>query len=492
MRISSGHCRLVALFALAPLWAAAAAPKAMDNALRFAAVRRQVDESVAAHALPSIAIAAVERGRIVWMHTKGWADIAHNRAATPDTVYRIGSVSKSLTATAIAIAKNDGSFDVMQPLSRYLPAYAPQSRLGTARLQDLLDMNAGLMQAVHYRGLADDFPDLDGDRFVALYAVAPLASRSRDAYSNMGPELAARAVAAAMQKPFAQIERERLFAPLRMTRTQCVASRSAPAALAAGYRRDLTPIAGPYETDPTAGAGCVSSLRDLASYASFHLSSMPKGRAPLGAVALARLHTPRDANTYVNGWGSIGSGELAQLASDGQVNGGGAVILLAPAHRAGVVVLANAADPVAHKLAQSALEVLVPGSTAEFERAAAKLQADREREAAGASPPPGPWRARGEIVVDGNRRTFAASVTGGAIDVQYDASPVQHGTAIEPDDGFARWEIPCADLLPACRRGSNAAARLQLARDGDGYAGAISVESTLGLFPYEVHLVPEA
>ena len=488
----SSKFRTVALLAaLVPLCAAAAAPKPANRAAPFVVVERQVDAAVATHAVPSLAIAAVERGRVIWMHVRGSADIAARRKATPDTVYRIGSASKSFTATVAAVAKADGRVDLAQPLSAYLPAYAPGTRLGSARLQDLLDMSAGLVQAVHYRGLPGDFADLDGERFVADYAIAPLPSRSRYADSNMGPELAARAIGAAVHEPFAQYAHDRLFAPLHMTHTQCTVHALSPASTATAYGPALAPIAATYDIDPAAGAGCLSSLRDLAAYANFHLSTKQLNRRLPGTVALARLHTPRAGGHYANGWRQFGSGELEQLISDGQVKGGAAVILLAPGQRAGVIVLANTATDIVYQLAHAALEVLVPGTRAEFERAAAVLQVDHDRQVAADYPPAPPWSARGSVSVAGSTKPITVATAADAIAVRYDGGAPDEGKPLERDDGFARWQISCADFLPACRQGQDAEARLVLVRDGDGYAGAIYVDSRLGLFPYEVHLAPE-
>jgi len=92
------------------------------------------------------------------------------------------------------------------------------------------------------------------------------------------------------------------------------------------------------------------------------------------------------------------------------------------------------------------------------------------------------------VTVSGTAKPLDVATAADAIAIRYDGGAPEQGVPLERDDGFARWRIACAGWLPACRQGQDAEARLELVRDGDGYAGAIFVESRLGLFPYEVHL----
>src|SRR6267378_1758689 len=96
---------------VAPRWAAAAA-RAHAIACEKLALT-----------IPGFAIAVAVDGRIVWSEAFGYADVEAQRAATPATQFRIGSVSKPLTATAIAQLFETGKLDLDAPVQRYVPSF---------------------------------------------------------------------------------------------------------------------------------------------------------------------------------------------------------------------------------------------------------------------------------------------------------------------------------------------------------------------------------
>src|SRR5437667_196576 len=72
---------------------------------RSGSPRRQADR------LPSVAAAVVHKGEQVWANAVGSADYDEDRGATPDTQYRIGSITKTFTATAIMQLRDAGQLD---------------------------------------------------------------------------------------------------------------------------------------------------------------------------------------------------------------------------------------------------------------------------------------------------------------------------------------------------------------------------------------------
>src|SRR5262249_38763992 len=71
-------------------------------------IRRKLEQKEA----PSITVAVARDGKILWEEGFGWADKSHKRAATQNTPYRLGSVSKPITATAVMIARQRGLVDL--------------------------------------------------------------------------------------------------------------------------------------------------------------------------------------------------------------------------------------------------------------------------------------------------------------------------------------------------------------------------------------------
>jgi len=72
-------------------------------------------------------------GEVVWSEGFGWADIEQQVAVTPLTRFRIGSVSKSLTAAAVARLVQQGKLDVDAPVQRYVPTFPDKGVVITTR-----------------------------------------------------------------------------------------------------------------------------------------------------------------------------------------------------------------------------------------------------------------------------------------------------------------------------------------------------------------------
>jgi CubicO group peptidase (beta-lactamase class C family) len=405
----------------------------------------------------------------------------------------VGSLCKSITGTVATIAEQDGDINLARPITDFLPRLSLLSggRLRTASLVVLLDMRAGMTQAVHYRGLELDPPGLDGDAFVDRFSLAPVREARSYSYSNMGPELVARAIAAATGRDFATYAERKLFSPLGMTSTYFSAAEVPEARRAQSYKQSMKPFKRLFETDPRAGAGCLTSARDLSAYMIFHLT----GRSPSATTLLSEAnldsdHAPASGGFYRRGWGRVLAGDHAILISDGQINGGQAVILLDPAKRAGAAVLTNVVYDDVYDIAASALNEMDPGIAVSFANAFSALRRDRERELASVYPPPGAWSAQGTLIADGRSHHLAVTNARDFLSIQIDGGVQIRATDDGRDDGFMKWSLPCAKFLPLCIEGTKADADLYLTRDGDALAGVIAVDSLLGLFPYEVRLRP--
>src|SRR5918911_5206702 len=69
--------------------------------------------------LPSVAASVVRKGEVVWSNAVGVADYDENREATPGTQYRIGSITKTFTATAIMQLRDAGALDLDDRLEKH-------------------------------------------------------------------------------------------------------------------------------------------------------------------------------------------------------------------------------------------------------------------------------------------------------------------------------------------------------------------------------------
>src|SRR5437764_3146488 len=104
--------------------------QALDRLLQ----ERQADR------LPSVAAAVVQKGEQLWASAVGSADYDDGRDATPDTQYRIGSITKTFTATAIMQLRDAGALDLDDRLDQHLdgvPSGSPTLRRMLAHLSGI-------------------------------------------------------------------------------------------------------------------------------------------------------------------------------------------------------------------------------------------------------------------------------------------------------------------------------------------------------------------
>jgi CubicO group peptidase (beta-lactamase class C family) len=95
-----------------------------------------------AERLPSVSAAVVRRGEQLWAGAVGFANAEEGREATPETQYRIGSITKTFTATAVMQLREAGKLDLDDPLERHLP----EAAIGSPTLRRLLSHSSGLQR----------------------------------------------------------------------------------------------------------------------------------------------------------------------------------------------------------------------------------------------------------------------------------------------------------------------------------------------------------
>lgn len=176
---------------------------------------------------PAISAAVAVRGKVVWAGAAGWADIRSGIAASPKTVFRIGSTSKALTATALARLVDAGMIDLDAPISTYIenlpnPDWAPitprqlaSHMAGLPHYEENGDW-IGLYKTIalrsHYVSMSDALEIFDG---------SPLLYRPGEDfhYSSLGTVLLGAVISAAAEKPFLQVMDEQVFGPNDMKST---------------------------------------------------------------------------------------------------------------------------------------------------------------------------------------------------------------------------------------------------------------------------------
>jgi CubicO group peptidase (beta-lactamase class C family) len=219
--------------------------------------------------LPSVSAAVYRGEEILWAESIGIANNGESEA-TPDTQYRIGSITKTFTAAAVLLLREEGRLDLDDRIDRHIP----DARFGELALRRLLAHSSGLQREPPGEVWETlEFPNSDEllGRLDDAELVLPAGERWH--YSNLAYALLGEVVARVAGAPFAEFVDGRLIRPLGLSRTTWHAVEPA----ARGYYVD--PYARTLRPEPTLegeGAEAVGSLwstpSDLCRWAN-HLAS---------------------------------------------------------------------------------------------------------------------------------------------------------------------------------------------------------------------------
>jgi serine beta-lactamase-like protein LACTB len=189
-----------------------------EYAKEIAAVRPLVLKMKRAFAAPGLGVAIAARGKLVWSQTCGFADRERRVAVGRRTQFRIGSVSKTLTAVTAARLHQRRRLDLDAEIQRYVPAFPRKSQPITLRqlgghLAGVRHYERGeTVNTRHYNTLASSLAIFKNDALVAKPG-------ERFSYSSFGFNLLGAAIEGAAGEPFAAAVQETVARPLGMTRT---------------------------------------------------------------------------------------------------------------------------------------------------------------------------------------------------------------------------------------------------------------------------------
>ena len=252
------------------LFLALQAPPAMSQALSeqsIAAVEGAMSRAVDTGWTPGGVIAVARGGKLVFARGYGRANLETGTPATPDTVFRIGSLTKQFTAAAVLLLAQDGRLRIDDPVGKHLSEF-PQGDRTTIR--QLLTHTSGIAD---YVGRAYEretlFPHTSDQLVAYVLAKSPLHDFSPGTqwqYSSSNYALAGAIVERVSGMSLSAFLKTRIFDPLGMASTALDNSRDVVPHRASGYDRTPLGFANARAismTVPFAAGGIRSTARDL-------------------------------------------------------------------------------------------------------------------------------------------------------------------------------------------------------------------------------------
>ena len=325
--------------------------------------------------IPGAAVSVVADGQLLTARGYGLADTGtEGGAARPvdpaDTLFRVGSVSKVVSATAIMRLVEEGRLDLDDDVQQHLD-FDLDTPKGAVTLRHLLTHTSGFEEVIS--GLIGA-PGSEVSLREAVSAAPPeqvFAPGTTPAYSNYGASLAGYVAERVSGEPFAELVQQEVFDRVGMTSSSFEQPLPADldARLAKGYPDDSQP-SWPTEVVNAAPAGAMtSSATDMGRFMLAHLGDLPADESPLASDTLAEMHRPAldadDLGTFADGqrmdlaFFDDSTPGLPAFGHDGDTQVFHTAMRMFPEQDAGIFVTlnGNGRDPIdAHELRTTLLE----------------------------------------------------------------------------------------------------------------------------------------
>ena len=307
----------------------------------------------------SLTVGVVSGERLVWAKSYGEADVDRDVTATPDTVYRIGSITKQFTALMLLQLVERGKVRLGDPVAKYLPEInriaGRQPEWPAVTLIQLATMTSGIGRE------PQDLPSFvvgpvsswEQTTIKALertsYAHEP---GTRYLYSNIGYAALGAALSRAAGRPFTDYVRDEILVPLGMTRSAFEPTHAIAPALAKGYEVRNGALDGSAPEREHQGRGykvpngaLYTTVGDLAKFLAFGLghgpSSVLSAKAREDNYSRVLSATGTLASGYGIGFQATRRGSLVVLGHGGSVAGYNAAAHIHRPSQTGIIVLRN-------------------------------------------------------------------------------------------------------------------------------------------------------
>ncbi|MBN1137186.1 MAG: beta-lactamase family protein [Anaerolineae bacterium] len=315
------------------------------------------EAAMKAHGVPGAVVGILHQGEIQATGF-GVTNVEHPLPITPDTLFQIGSITKTYTAMAVMRLVEKGTLSLDEPVRTYVPEFRVADEDTSARvtLRHLLTHTAGWS--------GDLFTDMSfGDEALAHYvgAMAELAQESPlgelPSYNNAAVTLAGHVVAMVTDKTYEAAMQELVLEPLGLKRSFFnpidVMVHRFVVGHSAGPKGPQVAQPWPIPRAENPCGGLVCDIGDLLRFARFHLGdgTTEDGTRLLSAETMAAMHTPQttfwDGESMGLTWFLHVTDGVLRVSHGGSTIGQQAELTLVPQHGLAIGVMTNADEGLA-------------------------------------------------------------------------------------------------------------------------------------------------
>ena len=328
-------------------------------------IERAVASFMSANSVPGLAAAVVLEGELRWSQGFGMADLENYSPATSSTLFRLGSISKPITATAVLQLWERGKLDLDAPVQKYCPAFPAKEWPITTR--QLLGHLGGIR---HYNPDGKgDVPEDSARHFAGMeeslqiFAADPLVAEpgTKFNYSTYGYTLVGCVLEGAASEKYVDYVRKNIFHPAGMDQTRDDDFFTIIPHRTRWYHKDQAGIvrnAGVLDSSyKIPGGGLVSSADDMARFEAAILADKLLKRSTRDLMWTILQPADGKPSHYALGWFVADKFGLRTAGHTGGQQGTDTAFILVPDRRVGVVVLANMDNVNSNALAEEILKI---------------------------------------------------------------------------------------------------------------------------------------
>lgn len=350
--------RLIMAIFFATAFPAMALPQTKDGMQeRLGAIERSIEAMRKELGIPGLSLVIVKDDQVVYLKGFGLRDVERGLPVTPDTLFGIGSATKSFTSMLAMISVDQGKLSLDDSPRKFLPYFRLRDPSANAKvtIRDLLCHRTGLMG---YSDLALATGVLNRQELIQTAAFAKPTARFREKfqYNNVMFATAGEAVARAHQTTWEQLIEALIFKPLGMkqTNTSIAQMQQSPdfsqrySLVDSSGKNDVLPMRDLSGIGP---AGSINSnVTDLAQWLRLMLGGgVFNGKRIVSQESFAQLWSPqinvREHVDYGLGWGLADWKGLRLALHNGGSDGFHCLIEMVPNKNIGFALLANVEEP---------------------------------------------------------------------------------------------------------------------------------------------------
>ena len=245
---------------------------------------------------PGAAVIVVEHGKVVYLTGQGLADVANKHKIEPNTVFRLGSLTKQFTASVILQLNQDGKLSLSDRISKYLPGYPEPG--ASATIAQLLNHTSGIKNftEIHRWMLGGNRArPVTTAQLIDAFKNEPLdfAPGTHWHYDNSGYVLLGAIIEKITGKPWYVAVQSRLLEPLKLRSIRYGVEESSTPFMALGYSEEggkIVPAKPLHMSNPHAAGSLIGSVIDFARWnQALHHGRVLSARQYAGMIAPTKL-----------------------------------------------------------------------------------------------------------------------------------------------------------------------------------------------------------